>query len=225
MTVTYTTAAKIARFLQVDDFEGTDDPSGKNTVPSKTEVEALINIAEDEIDRRTRHAWRPVQVTDEYHSLTRGQYRRRLGYRRFGASYNVFTKRRPLRTFVSGTDKIEIFDGDDWVDMISGSFTEGREEDYFIAQAIGKLIIRGQWPAFRETGIRLSYKHGDATVPGDIEKATTMLTAIDLLNSSDFSHLVPTGGDKVKLLEKVEQWEDKVDRILARHEEHIAPGS
>lgn len=225
MTVTYTTADIVASLMQVDPFETGDDPSGKNEVPSLEEVERFINEAEDEIDRRTRHAWRAVQITDEYHSLSRGQLRRRFGYRRFGATYNIYTKRKPLRTFVSGTDKIEIFDGDDFTDLISGDFNEGREEDYFIVEPDGKIMIRGQWPTFRESSIRITYKHGEATVPGDIQKAATMMTAIDLINNSNFTHILPSGGDHVKLLEKIEQWEDKIDRILARHEEHIAPGS
>lgn len=62
MVVTYTTAAKVAAYLQRSAFSA-------STTPTDTTVEMFINWAESEIERKTNQAFQAVTVTNEIHSL------------------------------------------------------------------------------------------------------------------------------------------------------------
>ncbi len=217
MAVTYATAANIASLLRLIDSTPARLTFDATTDPLLAEVEDWINDAEDIIDRTCRHAWREVQVTNEYHNLPLGQWR-------FGVEIRVPTTRRPLRTFVSGTDKIEIWNGGEWVELISdASYTEGRQNDYFIAYESGEIFVRTLRPVLQERSIRLSYKHGESTVPRDIKRAAMLLTALNILENDDYKVILPDNTDKYAIASRVEKFKKEVDEILARHTEIIYP--
>ena len=113
MTVTYTTAAKVASLLRLINMSSqVRQTLDATTDPTSTEVENFINEAEDFIDKETNHAWRPVTVTNEYHDVDAafsGLYRSELP---------VKLNHRSIRTMTSGTDKIEIWSGTNWIDLV-----------------------------------------------------------------------------------------------------------
>ncbi|MCK5609021.1 hypothetical protein KAR91_44515 [Candidatus Pacearchaeota archaeon] len=221
MAVTYCTAAEVASLLRL--IDGDETPSrltfDETTDPTLAEVEDWINDAEDQIDNACRHAFREVQITNEYHDITLGQWR-------FGYEIQISARRSPLRTFVSGTDKIEIWRGDVWEDLISdANYTEGRNNDYFIAYETGIIFVRTIRPALRAHSIRLSYKHGEATVPRDIKRACILLTSLNILENDDYKIILPENTDKYAIESRISQYKKDIDKILGRHTVTVYPSS
>lgn len=211
--VTYTTAAKVAILLGVNSFSATTTASSTYSRPSQGEVEDFILWAEDEINQRTNHSWKAVTVTDEVYDVPRryisGFWRREVP---------LYVSHMNLNTFVSGTDKIEIWDGNEWKDLVltANGYTEGRGNDYWIDYGKGIIYFVDQRPYYRENSVRLTYRYGESSVPGDIERAATLLAAIHLLQNDDYSQIFPEGTDKYPLQAKAEVWRKEIDNILSR---------
>ena len=220
MAPTYCTAANVASLLRLVDTSQDENPRltfSASTDPALAEVEDWIEDAEDEIDNICRHSWREIQVTDEYHNITVGQWR-------FGYEIQISARRYPLRTFVSGTDKIEVWRGDVWEDLISNdSYTEGRNNDYFIAYETGIIFVRTIRPALQNHGIRMTYKHGEATVPRDIKRAAMLQTALNILENDDYKVVLPDNTDKYGIESRISQFKKEISKILARHTVMVYP--
>ena len=220
MPADYTTPDKVASLLGLDSFSATTAvPTGLNTKAGTTEVTNFIEWAQDEIDRITGHTWRSTLVENRYFDLLSGGFGRRNVGRHYGyyvLGVPIRLKHRKIRTFVSGTHKIEVWNGSEYDDLVSGSFTEDRNGDYWIDFEKGVIYIINPRPIRRRNAVRVTYAYGDSTVPGDIEKATTMLAAIQLLENDDYSNLFPEGTENIQLRSKAEMFEKKVDKILSR---------
>jgi hypothetical protein len=214
--VTYTTAAKVSALLGVSTFSATTIASSTNAPPNQGEVEDFIIWAEDEINQRTNHSWKAVTVTDEVYDVPRryihGFWRREMP---------LHLNHRALNTFTSGTHKIEIWDGQDWKDLIltANGYTEGRGDDYWIDYGKGIIYFVDQRPYFSENGVRVTYAYGESSVPADIERAATLLAAIHLLQSDDYRNIFPEGTDKYPVQPKAEVWRKEIDNILSRRSE------
>lgn len=189
-----------------------------DTDPTLAEVENIINRMEDHIDRETGHAWRAVQVLDEYYDIPYNCYN---FYQR---QFAIHLKHRKINTLVSGTDKIEIWNGNEWDDLVldSNGYTEGRGDDYWLDYNMGVLYLVGMRPWILEKGIMMSYRYGDSSVPGDIEEACTKLVAIDIAENDDFVVQLPEGVDKYSIMSKVSSWKKDVERILYNRREIIS---
>lgn len=223
--VTYTTADKVAVLLGITAFSATTATattaiSGRQAIPNQGEVEDFILWAEDEINQRTGHSWKAVTITDEYYDITSEHIHHHHGHHREIALY---VNHRDLNTFVSGTHKIEFWNGTVWKDLIltSNGFTNDRGADYWIDELHGVIYFVNQRPVFRRNGVRLTYAYGASTVPKDIERAATLLAGIQLLSSDDYSPVFPEGGDRISLQSKAEVWRQEVDRLLSRRDELI----
>ena len=212
MTTYYTTPDKVASFLGVSAFTGTDQPSGVNTLAGTTEVESWINWAEDEIDRKTGHSWRSTLVEDEIYDIDQPYWDARFWY---GRELPLFLHKRNLRTFVSGTHKIEIYEGaGNWVDLVA-NFTEGRNQDYWIDYKKGKIWFGNKRPLFRRSGVRMTYAYGESNVPKDIEQCATLLTAVVMADSDNFRDFFVEGSNvQIPLQNKVARWEKKAKSLI-----------
>lgn len=206
-SVTYTSADKVANFLQVDNFP--DSASSTNPI-TYMRVEDIINRVEDEIDTITGHAWRAVTVTNEYHDII-GPYRWSLGLR-------IDLKHRSVRTMTSGTDLIEIFDGSSWVNWVATK-TEGRANDFWLNYTNGVLYLKTGAFSYYTEGAKITYRYGESTVAKDIERAATLKTAIDIIANADRSLLVPMGGDGPSASQKITLWNEEFQNIMDRYME------
>lgn len=204
MATTYTTAQKVAEFLQRDNFSST-------TTPTDTVVEDLINRNEDHIDQETNHAWREVTITDEYIDTYVPVV---------GLGWQFYLRHRSIRNVnaVSG-DKIEIFDGNNFIDYVADK-TQGRNEDYFVDQTNGTVAIRDR-TFFYPKGNKFTYRYGESTVDKDIEDACTMLTAIDILTMNDKAGRFADDGPSNRLSHqnRIDAWKEKVTDILENKKE------
>lgn len=214
----YTTPSKVAAQLRLINQSTLSRLAfTSSTDPSLSEVERYIIESMDNIDRRTHHAWRETQVTDEYYNAidNRGRFNRR--------DIPLFLKHRKINTLVSETDKIEIWDGEEWKDLVltANGYVEGRGDDYWLDYAKGVIYFVNEYPYYKTSGVRVSYKYGDSSVPGDIEEAATKLAAINILETNDYTVVLPEGISEYAMSSKVESWQRRVNSILNNYKEII----
>jgi hypothetical protein len=218
MTVTYTTPQKVSSQLRlIDQTTQARLVFSADSDPTLDEVEISINRAEDRIDRETSHAWRAVSIANEYHSMHRSAYD---SYQR---AFPVYLKHRALNTLVSGTDKIELWNGSEWIDLvlIANGYTEGRADDYWIDYNQGVIYIRHPHAFRLDMGVRVTYRYGESSVPGDIEEACTKLAAIAIADTNEYSITLPEGVGEYGIASKIDKWTEDVNRILYNRREII----
>lgn len=210
MATTYALPSEVLAFLRLRSATGRLTLSATSD-PATDELSLAINIAEDEIDRITGHAWRSVTVTSEFHDVP-FSYNRRFQY-----EISIPLNHRAVRNLASG-DKIEIWDGSSWVDVYATK-TQGRNNDYWVDYTNGIIYFRAYRPVWEERGVCITYRYGESTVPKDIQKAAILLAAIDLVENDTFKSVLPQGIGQDPLLAKTERWRADVERILAHRRE------
>lgn len=217
MTVTYCTDDDVRRVLQSGAFS-------TSTTPTKADVEASINTAEREIERRTRHAWREITVTEEFHDIPVFYKRQRRNNGIYlGAGIPIYMKHRAVKGFDTGEgDAVEIWNGSEYEDWLLTK-TEGRANDFWLSNKKGILYLRYYWPFFTEQAIRLTYRYGETTVPEDIRDACARLAAIDYLMSDDRSSFLTESGDLTRQSfdDKINKLDRKVTRLLRNYVEPV----
>lgn len=183
-----------------------------STTPTKTEVEEWINSSEDFVDRETMHAWRNVTVTKETHHLHQPSYQRRDGT-------EIFLNHRNIRTLTSGTDLLEVWDGNEFLDYLANK-TEGRNNDYWVDEQLGLVFIKSHSAYLpRNFAVRISYRYGETSVTNDIKRACILLTAADILESDDRTVLLPEGTSNLGFESKAKRWRERAENIIARNRE------
>jgi len=203
--VTYCTSTQVAEFLQRADFSGT-------TSPTNTTVDNLIERNEKFIEQFTGHAWRTITVTDEFvDNPTRVA----------GLGYAFYLRHREVKQFTSGTDSINIFDGNFDIEYVANK-TEGRAEDYFVDKTNGVVYIKDR-SLFYPKGNRFTYRYGKSTVDGDIEKACILLTASDIKTQNDRAARFADDGPSNRLShrDRVDLWKAEAMDILERKKEFL----
>lgn len=222
MVVTYCTSAEAAKFLWVND--GAD--YSVSTKPTQAAVEEAINRVESIIDKATKHAWRKISITNEYHNylIPSFAHRRPFGWvRGRQPDRGIYLNHRAIRTFVSGTNKIEIWTGSAWVDLAltANGYTEGRDDDYWIDYEGGVIYFVDETPAIGKKMVRVTYDYGESSVPEDIKEWCIKQTAINLLYSDDRSAFVIDGMDNIGLDPKIRAWKEDIKEIKKERVEDI----
>ncbi|KKM76972.1 hypothetical protein LCGC14_1374810 [marine sediment metagenome] len=212
----YCTSADVFVFLQLGassdvNFTGKTD-FDTTTNPAKTTVDRWIDESADLIDQETMHAWRTVKVTKEQHHLEIPHYQLRDGS-------EIKLLHRNIKTLTAGTDLLEVWDGTQYLDYLANK-TEGRNNDYWANEQSGFIFVK-TYPAYlpRTFGVRVTYRFGDSTIPGDIKRACVMMTAIQFLQGEDRSVLLPEGTSNIPYQSKEDKWQKKVDGILDKRRE------
>lgn len=207
MAATYVSAAQVASFLNIATPTGSTDPT-------LTEVEEMINENEDYIDMVTGHAWRTVTVNNEIHSMENYAFN-------ISDGVSISLHHRKIITFSSGTDKVEVWDGSQDLDYVANK-VEGRNRDFWVDYTNGRVFIKTfprNLPRF--FGVKVTYRYGESSVPGDIQKACKLFTARDMIMGDDKSLLLPEGSQNVSYSDKVRIWEEEAERILMRRKEYV----
>ena len=209
LVVYYCNATDVARILQVDEFGGEGA-----TKPSLDDIEEWILEAQDDIDSTTHNAWRSKTVTDEYHDINQLSYE-------YGVGWPIYLMHRNIKTLsTSEGDKIEVWDGESWVDWIASSdYSEGRDEDYWVDYKTGILYIVNSVYSFLRKGVRVTHRYGNSSVPKDIRDACAMMVAIKVLETNDRTIVIPEGELTVSYSSRIRRMQDKIDTILNKHSE------
>ncbi len=210
--VDYCSSKDVFEFLQLGGttgFGGTDFTTG--TIPTKVQVEAWIIDAEAKINRRTMNSWKNITVTNEYHTIK--PYVRRY------EGTQIFMQHRNTSTLATPTDKLEVWNGSEWEDYLI-TRTEGRNKDYWVNKKDGILWLRTYPRLLRRTfDVKLKYRFGESSIPGDIQEACVLLTAVKIIQSDDQSVLIPEGSQNIPLFEKTKIWKDEAMEIISDRRE------
>lgn len=195
--------------------------------PGESIVDGMILEWSDYIDRYTGHAWRERRVVHEFHDFDTPYY--------YWAGKPIKLSKREIATPFDNTkgDKIEIWRGDSYEDMVSSSsYSEGRSGDYWVDGPNGMLFIyqRLIWP--RRKGIRVSYRYGHGVgkiegtnkdmpggIPRDVKMACTKLVAQDLIDSDQYRITTPGNTDAVDMNTVSQKWWDDAHETLDRRKE------
>ena len=218
MAVTYCTSDDVAKFLWRD---GSGDDFTTNTNPTKTHVEQLINDAEDKLDSLTFHSWRLISIVDEIHDYIIDPRPSFTWWVR-GAVY--LNHRKLINPLVSGTDKIEVWDGSNWIDLVlvANGYTEGRADDYWIDYNKGIIYFINMYPYTAKRSVKITYRYGTTVVPNTIRNACIKLVVINLLYQDDRTVLLPEGTDNLRLSEKIEGWRKDIDSAVEHNAELLS---
>lgn len=202
MVVTYTTSDKVGNELGF--------PNGffnTTSTPTKLVVENLINRAEDRIDNTTSHSWRPKTINKEYP--------RPSSVYRYGTGIRLDLIHRSIQSITS----IEIFENNDWNDWVSTK-EEGRNKDYWIDKENGIVYLQNILRIYPH-GVRITYVFGEENVSGGIEDCATLMVALKILNSPEFSVVLftqagenPTNREGNKRI-----WKEEIASILSNNTE------
>ncbi len=204
--VTYCTVEDVASRLNLIDQEG-----GRltfDTLPTQEEVEDMILVAETILDNEMNTAFgdRVKTITDELQDYW----------------YNpIFLKFRNVVTpLLSGTDKLEVFDGNEWDEWVAdATITEGRGDEFFIDGTQGIIYFLRKRPHAGKIRVRLTYRvRAQSTVPKDVAYACCLQTGIIMANSEFADILFPEGASEEQPLEvRMARWEDQIKQILKFH--------
>lgn len=211
MTVTYCTADNVASLLRLVDSAGVRfDPDGASD-PTQSEIEGWINEAEDYIDEHTHHAWRSTVVTNETHDY-------HMRWDGFGDIEHAVTLRnRAVLTFSHTTDKIELWNGSAWKDILdpANGCTEARDKDYWVDYQLGIIYLVAQRPLMGRGMVRVTYRYGETVVPGDIKRAAELFVGIQYLQSDFYRRGLPDGSDfSSQRASVMQRWSDQLDKII-----------
>ncbi len=212
----YCTTKDVFELLQLGNVTSTTDFTS-STTPTQSTVEQFIMEAQSTIDFRTRKAWRPQYVANEYQSFNLNGFQ--------------LDKADPYRVL-----SLQVWNGATW-----DTKTQGRTKDYFLVPDTGMIQFSRYFllparftsynaPVWRWGGgeftmpVKVTYLagrdlHTDSRQGGLVSDMCKKLTAIDIMRSSDFGNLVVSGSDRIQLAQKIEGWdreiEDKLDSLRA----------
>jgi hypothetical protein len=217
----YTTVADIAALMGQ-----TVGRFNEDSLPAKEIVEKVIAMMEDYVDIYCKTSWRErkrwedpdmnnVSGGYEYHRVQRRMF---MGFSIFGNS--VFLNRRKVLPFdISKGDSLQVFDGNGFQEWL-GSKIEG--EDFWVNYDSGIIYLRRFFSYGRFEGpmVRVRYRYGGGVVPGDIKYATSLLVLCHIIESGDYTILLPEGANNiVNATNKVSMWREKAHEILDRYRE------
>ena len=216
----YCTPRQVASFMGRPAF--TD-----STNPTRYEVEDIIADVCDDIDKSTHRAWRRTRITNEYHDVRiQDRYQ---GYGAYPYDYStriaLYLTRQNIRAFVSGTHKIEVWDGTNWVDFIA-TYTEGRAQDYWINMERGIIYFVNRYPLRQRSNVRVTYDYGETEVPHDISMASVFLTAAEIVGGKeDLSTVFPqsTMGSVLDTKDRWEKWTEAAEKTIAKYRRIVSP--
>ena len=212
--VAYCTANQIAAFLQVADFSG-------STTPTTADVESFIEMAEERVDQLTDHAWstsRAKTVTEE-----RGRIQRVMS-NSVNDRGRIQLKHYPILDMDSGTDKLHIWDGGEYVEYIANktgddTITTVTGKDYWIDKERGTIYLNSynQFNLLSDapSGVTayVTYRYATASTPDDIKQATIYFAA-SMLAMNDDLNLMQEGDDSMDNATKSQRYEEMAMKIL-----------
>ena len=211
---TYASVEDVLMLMRAIDSNGHRTMPDEATDMSRSEIETLLLMAEDEFDAMTDHAWRSVKVTDEYHDTPRPW----AGF--YAKEISVPLVHRSVRALSSAAgDKVELWNGSAWEDLLITG-TEGRSADFWVDYTNGVLYLVGRKPIVAKRSVRITYHFGEATVPKDIRNAVAKIAAAHLLESDFYRASFPAGPDFDRSRPDIAQrWREDADRIISHHRE------
>lgn len=203
---TYCTSTQVAEVLQISNFNA-------GSTPKDEVIDRYIERAEAKIESITAHAWQTKTISNEYLEPS--------SLYRYGTGIRFKLTHRSIKTFSTGSgDKLEVWDGNSWVDYVSAK-TEGRGNDFWVNYEEGVVYLIGINNIYPD-GVRCTYRYGESTVSASIEECACLMAAIMVLNSPEFVSATFTddgGSSRRNDDPRISEWKETINNILANNTE------
>jgi len=115
-------------------------------------------------------------------------------------------------------DKLEIrWLRNDWLDITN------EKNSYWFDHVKGILYLRRMFVAL-DTGVRITYRYGEETVPEDIKRAVTLFVGKQFYSTDRYRSIFPTAPEFETKAMSIQQWTWDIDRILKNYTESVVIG-
>lgn len=197
----YCSVKDVADWLRID--------INANTNPSRSQVDNMIIMNQELFDQETGHSWQTNRVYDTEQLDANDQWVN-------GKGMPLYLKHRRLKPYDSTKgDKIEIWNGDEWV------LQTVTDNSFFHFDTVnGILYVRGYvFSLFRHGRFRVTYRYGGSSegrsIPKDIKKALILMTSIDILSTDFKMSQIGYGGEgNVNKKDIMEKWDAMVKKTI-----------
>ena len=208
-TPVYTTPELVAEALSLPDPR---DPTtiyqfSNVSMPSYNQVCRFIASNEAQIDRRLKQSWKENQVKDQIIDIGRYQHDEnswRADYYLYGG-YRIHLRRNILPWDPSKGDKLEVREyNNNWVDISNNLITGNMTPNTFVFDYEGGVLtLRTYFMNPRYVAVKITYRYGqepdaetgEYTIPAEVERLCTLLTAVQILTTQFWAIKVGMGGD------------------------------
>lgn len=229
----YTTAQRVIDQLGIMDPEtNTYLQIGHDTQPNLHMVEQWIMEAESYIDTRCRDSWKENRATNIMLNRPEPWAGKRAGGRNpflihgnagqiFGKGHIFRLPHRKIRDFDPAKgDKIEMREiGQNFKDISDDS------SYFWFDYKGGRLHIRKWFVSSASASLRVSYRWGDEYPPEDIQRATTLKAAANIIQTDWYRLRLPGGpGFDPPKGQTVNEWLQEVEHIVAGRQTIVMTG-
>jgi len=189
----YTDIANVSAYLQTT-IDGT-------TTPASTTVQVWIDEACDEIDRITKSSFESNVVTDQIIStdsdtgiISATSFDGTGAYNQPAPQDMIAIPNKKILTLTAAAYNTAS-DGETpvWVDL-----DLGYGSDCVLVGDNISILTPGLIIPRKKTGMKISYTHGNSSVPGFVQKMATRMVALDFINSG-LSEEVSGGGGSIRV--------------------------
>lgn len=187
-----------------------------NSKPSINQVEAMIEMAEAEIDRRTKRTWLTAgkTISNEVHDMT---YVYNWGY---GVRIDTLYRNHKTLDYAAG-DRVQYWAGTGWIDILTSGNPELASANITQDPLNGWIFARGFiFTAVQASRFRVTYRIGETVVPKDIKRCCIFLTVVDILRSAPlFWKALPMGSNMWEVEKMIENYQESIDKIICDYAE------
>ena len=218
MATHYVTDNEVARFLQVPHFTS-------STYPDDDMVEEYINMSEERVDQLTDHVWHASRVSSTNGTVTEERARiQRVRSNVINTRGRIQLRHYPILDMASGTDKLHVWDGSQYVEYIanrtgSNTVTDPVGKEWWVDGERG-IIYLNDYSTINmvnsaPSGVSayVTYRYATATPPQDIKLATTYFTAAMIAMNDDLN-VMQEGDDSMDNATRSQKFEDMGMKVL-----------
>jgi len=236
-TPKYTTPQEVIGSLQLYNNKGELMRASPQSTPTYDQWCQWIVEGEQYVEEQTRRAWAERRKKDEIlniesipstgGSMSLGYLGTQLLRTGFGIASEAMLGpgiqvklryRYPKDLDADKGDKLEIrWLRNDWLDITNDKGT------YWFDHVKGILYLRRMFVAL-DTGIRITYRYGEDTVPEDIKRAVTLFVGKQFYSTDRYRSIFPTAPEFEQKAQSIQQWTWDIDRILKNYTETVVIG-
>lgn len=189
------------------------------TTPTTAQVEAMENESVEYIDAYTRATFRAGQsFTETFNFRPTEEFQSWIDGLPFKLARRGITS--PM-TLVGG-DSLAVHEGSSGYTEKVGVWTEGHNGQFWLDVDNGILYIKTNlYKRYLWSSLRVTYRHRiGSTVPGGIQEAATLLTALKVLETDRYGMSLPSTGEHTVNPQRLhELWWDRAHLILSPYVE------
>src|SRR3990167_1867156 len=211
-TGTHTTTITVRKLSPWMSYRSTSSVTGYAATPvSAEDIIRHIETVEAEVEQWNRRAWRAVTVTDRVYNWPRGQ----RGSVMWWDGIRLFLGFRNIRTWDATVDKIEVHEGSADYTNRTGSWTVAHNADFWIDYNRGYLYLKKFFKVYTGSVLRLTFRHGETTVPKIVRDCVAAGVAARLSESEWGVGAIPAtpGGKGASSMDRAARFRQEYERL------------